>query len=128
VHGCMGALSNGLPSWLINFPRDLRRKGVAQQIPPLREIGNESPAEVISLIRGLSVTEAQQAINDFKSSTFQRFQPVLDLISPPLSIPTATSPFLAHEPSLELRSQTLLRFIQELPYKMYAKYNERLSR
>jgi hypothetical protein len=128
VHGCMGALSNGLPSWLINFPRDLRRKGVAQQILPLREIGTESPAEVISLIRGLSVTETQQAISDFKTSTLQRFQPVLDLISPPLSIPTATSPFLAHEPSLELRSQTLLRFIQELPYKIYAKYNELISR
>lgn len=128
VHGCMGALSHGLPSWLINHQGDLRRQGVVEQIPVLKELRQESPAEVLQQIKALPVEEAQRAFGQFKSETLTRYQPVLDLMTIQERPVSASSELLTSEKTFHLRSQGFFRLLQELPYHLGTKLKSRASR
>jgi len=129
VHGCMAAVSRGLPSWLINNTEDLRREGVIEQIPDLRSVVNETPGQVAEMIKQVSVSETQQSITRFKASTLERFQPVLDLIKmPPRPEPEATkSGFLHSAHPMLLRRQKFFRLLQELPDRLASELKRRAS-
>lgn len=118
VHGCMGGLSNGLPAWLVNHSKNLRRKGVLEQMPPLRELTNESPAQVAEIIHQTSIGEAQENIRCFKQTTLEKYSPVLDLINPTVSPPAIGTAALLPDTSVEFQTQKALRLLQELPYHL----------
>jgi hypothetical protein len=118
VHGCMGGLSNGLPAWLVNHSKNLRRKGVLEQMPPLRELTNESPAQVAEIIHQTSIGEAQENIRCFKQTTLEKYGPVLDLINPTVSPPAIGTAALLPDTSVEFQTQKALRLLQELPYHL----------
>ena len=124
VHGCMGGLSNGLPAWLVNHSNDMRRKGVLQQIPALRELTDESPAQVEEIIQQTNLSEVQETIRTFKQATLERYSPALDLIHPTVSPEVLNGTKLLPDSSLGLRTQKALRLLQELPYHLSSKMKQ----
>ena len=124
VHGCMGGLSNGLPAWLVNYSKDLRRKGVLQQIPALRELTDESPGQVVEIIQHTSPSEAQETIRAFKQATLERYSPALDLIHPTVSSGAINGTTLLPDSSLRFQTQKALRLLQELPYHFSSKMKQ----
>lgn len=124
VHGCMGGFSNGLPAWLVNHSKNLRRKGVLEQIPALRELTNESPAQVAEIIHNTSLGDAQETIRSFKQATLEKYSPVLDLIHPTVSSRTLDTSSLLLNSSLEFQTQKALRLLQEIPYHLASRLKQ----
>jgi len=74
VHGCLGAMSCGTPAMLLEWEADLRRKGVADQIPLLLLGQLDSVSALIPKILSLDVAQQSARINEWLISVQIEYQ------------------------------------------------------
>ncbi|MGO9468485.1 MAG: polysaccharide pyruvyl transferase family protein [Isosphaeraceae bacterium] len=81
VHGCLGAIGTGAPAVLIDWETDMRRHGIADEVPVLLKGATGDPASVVETILGLDAAARSAEIIQWQEQQLQRYQPVLENLS-----------------------------------------------
>ncbi len=83
VHGCLGAFGAGTPAVLLEWEDDLRRRGVAEQIPLLQMGPTHDPAGLVNLIESLDVSAASSRALEFIGAQRQIYDNLLSTVNLP---------------------------------------------
>ncbi len=78
VHGCLGAIGTGAPAVLIDWETDMRRQGIADEIPVLLKGATNDPASVVQTILGLDAAARSAEILEWQQQQLRRYRPVLE--------------------------------------------------
>jgi len=81
VHGCLGAIGTGAPAILIDWETDMRRQGIADEIPVLEKGATDNPASVVETVLGLDAAARSAEVLEWRQQQWQRYQPVLRHLS-----------------------------------------------
>jgi polysaccharide pyruvyl transferase WcaK-like protein len=68
VHACLGAMGVGTPALLIDWEKDSRRKGIAEQIPLLTLAHIDDPASIAKTIAELDVSQRSAEILQWREA------------------------------------------------------------
>ena len=81
VHGCLGAMSTGSTAILIDWETDMRRRGLADQLPHLIKGQTHDPAALVRTVLGLDVATLSAEFLDWKEQQYERYSEVLPNLS-----------------------------------------------
>ena len=77
IHGCLGAISCGTPAMLLEWGSDLRRKGVADEIPLLSLGQLDSVSTLIQQILSFDVAQQSARIGEWRIPVQSEYQRLL---------------------------------------------------